>query len=371
MFDMGIEGEPDPKKNTKKGGLIEKIPKIPEAFLKVWGPTEQSALKVLHNLIEVRNALLAGQKADYIYDATKRAVGGIGFSIGAPLTTIWYGLEEQGIKDDIRAHGITFEEFGNPESPQVLMFLPGQFDPNIHERVNKISKLKIVRPLKALEHMFDTHGGIDQKLLERMIETQGIIDKRDNDTEDEEDEEDEADLGPHRIIIADTLYSARRLEKIQEILTETEAHARTLLDEDPKSTLILIGYSFGGLMGKELADRLSKDYPNRIGLVAHNSPFNPDKGEFVKYAKLKDVHRAVGFSPVYDGSLFPAYLLAGKYDWISPRDSGLITKDGKEILPKNIPSKHTDPCHSPIATRYIRAAIRRIQSRLNQGPPFE
>lgn len=340
---MGIEGKNEKRDDVEKGVLA----KIPETFRKVWGPIEQRILGILHNL-------LSGQKANSIYEATRDTT----LKIMMPLSTsAWYYLEEKGIENDIRASGVTFENFGNPESRKAVMYLPGQFDYNIHERMARISKLPIVRPLRALENMVNhLPPTINHEFMELLIEGQ------DNTAEDAQ----------YRFVAADTLYSARRLDRVQEILEETESYARTLLDEHPSNTLILVGYSFGGLMGKELADRLAVDYPGRIGLVAHNSPFDPEKGEFVKYAKLKDVHEKIGFSEIYDGSLFPAYLLSGIDDWISTGDSGLINKkDGKEIIPKRIPANHTDPCRSPIATRYIRAAIHRAQSRLNQGPPFE
>lgn len=162
----------------------------------------------------------------------------------------------------------------------------------------------------------------------------------------------------------DALYSIRDSEQVQRIMEEVEAMVRQRLEQE--GTVTLSGYSCGGLMAKVVADRLSEEYPGRIGVVAHNAPLDADQGFFVRHANFQAHHERMGFTPTCDGA-YPLIVLQGTDDMIVPANSSARSSTGEEIKSKAIPFGHKEPLCSPEAARRIYAAVRAVQTYMEQN----
>ncbi len=226
----------------------------------------------------------------------------------------WYATYEKKIEGNELAHTVRFEESGDIEAQSTILYIPGQFDDAIQTRLKDISSSKPENSSRR-EHWIGVRA----------------------------------------------LYSARDISRVQTVIGDIEAKARALLKHDTHKTITLVGYSCGGLFAKVIADKLSYEFPGRIGLVAHNAPLDATQGFLVRYANIQEVQNQIGFSRTHDGN-YPVIILSGEGDMIVPCTSCIYSTEGNKIPTKPLKqASHAHPCTNPVAAKRIYAATLAVQ----------
>lgn len=196
--------------------------------------------------------------------------------------------------------------------------------------------------------------------------------------------------GRQRHIVAlERLYSARNEEVIEEYMEEIELMARKELSENSDRPVILLGFSFGGILSKIIADKLSEEYEGRIGLVTWHSPLDPEVGMLVRAARFSELYTALGYDATYCGN-YPVVVLTGTEDGVVPVSTSLTLKESveltqsandtagsndlitdlvKKIKPKAVPgASHADPLNSDLAMRRVSAALEAVRQAASRFP---
>ncbi len=313
----------------KRGGKTEQLQE-PSEDLALLAPIVEAA-----ELLKRKNDHEGDKRLiKIISDMTWHAIRGNGeeareaLDVGSrELVDRYFSWKENYIRGKDFSNTINFTESGKRTAKNTVMYIPGMFDDSMEERT---------------------------RILER------------NDVNRQSRNE--------YWVSADTLYSARDVERIRAIIDELESKIIERIELGGR--VVLIGYSCGGLIGKVLADRLSEKYPNRIGLIVHHAPLDGDEGWLVEHSSVKELQAAIGFINLHGGD-YPFIPLGGKDDIIVTCKSCVMSTEGNPIKIKRLHGGHPVPIPGlgitrktcldhPKAARRVAAAIRNIESYLDR-----
>lgn len=325
-----MEGMPAPK-NT------EKTQENPAEELRDSGdldPEMMSATVEAAEILEQKEEYLDDRKArniiEYatgrIFDFFRRGTGYVFDESVRRGVNLWFSREEKKIAQDPRSREIKYFESGPVDAHNTIMYIPGQFDDAVKERTDSI------------------HTRCDLGRSERWVSI-------------------------------DTLYSARKISRVREIIEELKTYLTKRLEEGGR--VILLGYSCGGLIGKVLADELSAVYPGRVSLIVHNAPLDPENGFFVRNASIQELQRQIGFTSRYKQD-YPFVVLGGSEDVIVPCQKCIVHPEGDPVKVKPIPGGHPVAKNVPLigngfetcldsdkAVEKIRVAVRAAEIRMS------
>lgn len=234
----------------------------------------------------------------------------------------WFSVRERLLHCHEAPKDVVEYARGNPKAERIVIYVPGMFDLDCHERMNDL---------------YDrSHPNLER------------------------------DLNKEGWIALDWLYSGRDLERIHML----QEHLLTLAEEHLArgASVRLLGYSVGGLIAKTVTDSLAEKYPGHLGLVVHNCPLDPAAGFFVRWANMKRVQGSIAYEPRHAGT-YPIISLGGDKDGIVPHSSTLKSTSEDPIKNKLLPeSRHRDPCSSPKAQDRIGAALRSVSIKMPEFP---
>ncbi|MBI2610965.1 hypothetical protein HYW60_03450 [Candidatus Kaiserbacteria bacterium] len=236
-----------------------------------------------------------------------------------PSVAVWFSVRERLLHCHEAPKDVVEYVRGNPKAERIVIYVPGMFDTDCHERMSDL---------------FDrSHPNVQQ------------------------------DLHKEGWIALDWLYSARDLSRIHAL----QSHLLKLTEEHLArgASVRLLGYSIGGLIAKTVTDALAEKHPGHLGLVVHNCPLDPEAGFFVRWANMKRVQDTIAYKPHHAGE-YPTVVLGGEKDGIVPHDLSFLRDENQEpIKIKTLTgSRHRDPCSSEKAQRRLVAALRSVNAKM-------
>jgi len=274
------------------------------------------------DILEQKESYLGDKKLRGIMEyATGTVLGMVGgaaektFDVAARASVnAWFARREKRIAGKYVAKHIIVMESGLEGSKNTILYIPGMFDNAVQARMRSI------------------HNKCDLNRDEYWM-------------------------------AIDTLYSARDIPRVREIIDDLEEKLVKRLDQGGNATIV--GYSCGGLIGKVLADKLSEAYPGKVGLVVHNAPFDPKRGFFVRYSGIEELQKEIGFTSEHLKGDYPFVILYGHEDMIVPCQECIEQPDGEAIKAKEISGGHRRSCiNDPKAARRVYAAVRAVEKHM-------
>lgn len=274
-------------------------------------------VKMLRHAVLTRPSVAFNQRK---HDAFQRLIERV-LSPDGYIFRKWHNRRERKL-DYKKARGeILNYVLGNPNTKDIVIYIPGTFDTDNEERLNK--------------------------LYEREYPDR------------------EVGLRETAWIAPNFLYSKHDYPRIFALWDHVHDLAEKHLKDG--AHVRLVGYSMGGILAELVGHELDEKYGAQLAVIPHNSPRDPMSGFFVRWANMKKVYKRLGYDP---GKPHKFYLdpATGEHDAIVPPVGHFQGRDGRLIASKVLRgSRHRDPLGSVEAMDDLLKRLRKAKEKISKA----